>query len=180
MTTDSASNTSPTEDFSQCHVGIMKNFQQLKQLGECEISDPVQPDIQALADKLVRFYHDVVLTHHQEEEQELFTAVINCARPGDELNQAKAMVQRLTKEHRSLEKQWKKIEGDIKKLAKGKSVKLDKAATIKMAEHYLFHANYEEDEFLPLSSEILKDTGMSSLGLTLHMRHDSIKVPTYI
>jgi len=171
---------SPTQDFSDCHKSIIENFQNLKAFGEREISEPVSAEDRAQADKFVRFFSDVVLTHHQEEEQELFTVVIDCATPGEELQQSRAMVQRLTKEHRSLEKQWKKIEGDMKKLAKGKTSKLDARATVKLAEHYLMHANYEEEEFLPLSSEILKDTGMASLGLTLHMRHDSIKVPTYI
>lgn len=171
---------SPIEDYSQCHINIIKNFEALKEFGKKQITDPVSAEDSAAADKFVRFFKDVVLTHHHEEEQELFNVVIDCASPGNELTQAKAMVQRLTKEHRSLEKQWKNIEGDMKKLAKGKAASLDQNATLKLAEHYLLHANYEEDEFLPLSSEILKDTGMASLGLTLHMKHDSIKVPTYI
>lgn len=172
--------TSPTEDYSQCHVGIIKNFQSLKELGELEISDPVSPLQQAQAEKLVKFFKDVVLTHHKEEEQELFTVVIDCARPGEELKRAKELVARLTSEHRSLEKEWKAIEGDIKKLAKGKPVVLNKVATVLMAEHYLQHAEFEETEFLPLSAEILKDTGMAELGLTLHSRHDNIRIPGYI
>ena len=177
MTTE---NISPTDDFSQCHVSIIKNFTELKAFGEKQIDDPVSAEDQAQADKFVRFFKDVVLTHHQEEEHELFTVVIDCASPGDELQKARHMVERLTKEHRSLEKQWKKIEADMKKLAKGKAARLDQQATVRLAEVYLMHANYEEDEFLPLSADILKDTGMESLGLTLHMKHDSIRVPTYI
>ncbi|MEH6578618.1 MAG: hemerythrin domain-containing protein [Amphritea sp.] len=170
----------PVADFSNCHIGIIKNFEQLRNLAIIEIQDPVQTEVKQTADKLYKFFREVVLTHHEEEEQELFTVVRDCARPGEELNTAEAMVKRLTNEHRSLEKQWKKIEADIKKLSKGKKVDLNKAATIKMAEDYLAHADYEEREFLPLSAEILKDTGLSSLGLSVHMRHTKVSIPGYI
>ena len=171
---------SPVNDFSQCHVGIIQNFEALKALGTSDISDPVSPEIQTSAKRLVQFYKEVVLNHHQEEEQELFNVVLDCAKPGSELTQAKAMVERLTQEHRNLEKQWKGIEADVKKLAKGKFSKLDKDASVSMAENYLAHAHYEEDAFLPLSAEILKDTGLESLGITLHTRHDMQKISAYI
>lgn len=174
------SNSNPTDDYSQCHIGIIKNFQSLKELGELSISEPVSPQIQAQAGQLVRFFKDVVMTHHREEEQELFTVVLDCASPGEELAQAQALVERLTREHRALEKEWKALEGAIKKLAKGKLVALDRNAAVRMAEHYLAHAEFEEAEFLPLSATILKDTGMAELGLTLHSRHQQSRIPGYI
>ncbi|WP_428035708.1 hemerythrin domain-containing protein [Amphritea sp.] len=170
----------PTDDFSQCHVSIIENFKQLRELGMSEITDPVQPETQAIAQKLLDFYHEVVLNHHHEEEQELFNIVMDCASPGSELVQTSQMVKRLTEEHRHLEKEWKKIEGDIKKLAKGQFARLDKEASVGMAEHYLLHAKYEESFFLPLSAEILKNTDLESLGLSLHTRHNLHKTPCYI
>ncbi|UTW04957.1 hemerythrin domain-containing protein [Amphritea atlantica] len=171
---------SPTDDFSQCHVSIIENFKQLRELGKSDIADPVQPEVQQSANKLLNFYHEVVLNHHHEEEQELFTIVMDCASPGEELQQSAAMVKRLTKEHRNLEKEWKKIEADLKKLAKGKFTRLDKDASVAMAEHYLLHAKYEETFFLPLSARILKNTDLESLGLSLHTRHNLHKTPGYI
>ncbi len=170
----------PLTDFSNCHVGIIKNFEQLRELARTDIQDPVPSEIQQTADKLYKFFHDVVLTHHDEEEQELFTVVLDCARPGEESHKAEAMVKRLTAEHRGLEKEWRGIEAAIKKLSKGKLVNLDSAAMIKMAEDYLAHADFEEREFLPLSADILKGTGLSSLGLAVHMRHAKVSIPGYI
>ncbi len=170
----------PVDDFSQCHVGIIENFERLRILGNTEISDPVQPEIKESAKKLVTFYKEVVLNHHHEEEQELFNMVLDCAKPGTEMASAKSMVDRLTHEHRNLEKQWKNIEADVKKLAKGKFSRLSKEATVSMAENYLAHANYEEQAFLPLSAEILKDAGLESLGISLHIRHNIHKIAGYI
>ncbi|SEQ70479.1 Hemerythrin HHE cation binding domain-containing protein [Amphritea atlantica] len=171
---------SPTDDFSQCHISIIKNFEQLGKLGNSEITDPVQPETSQVAQKLITFFHEVVLNHHQEEEQELFNIVMDCASPGEELQQTSMMVKRLTEEHRNLEKEWKKIEPDLKKLAKGRFVELDRQAATGMSEHYLLHAKYEESFFLPLSAEILKNTDLESLGLSLHTRHNLHKTPGYI
>ncbi|WP_296058387.1 hemerythrin domain-containing protein [uncultured Amphritea sp.] len=176
----STETSSPTDDFSQCHVTIIENFKQLRELAKSDITEPVQPEIQETANKLLNFYHEVVLNHHHEEEQELFNIVMDCASPGEELQQSTQMVKRLTQEHRNLEKEWKKIEADIKKLAKGKFAQLDRDASVAMAEHYLLHAKYEETYFLPLSARILRDTDLESLGLSLHTRHNLHKTPGYI
>lgn len=173
-------NDDPLMDFSNCHVGIIKNFEQLRALATTSISDPVPQDIKQVAAKLYSFFHEVVLKHHKEEEDELFNVVIDCARRGEETSKAKAMIKQLTNEHRMLEMQWKLIEPDIKQLAKGKSVIFDHAMALRLANTYLDHAQFEEREFLPLSAEILGDKGLSSLGLSIHMRHTSVGVSNYI
>ena len=170
----------PTDDFSHCHISIINNFEQLCALGRADISDPVQPEIQATAKKLLSFYHDVVVKHHHEEEQELFNIVLDCASPGKELQKATQMITRLTKEHRQLEKAWESLEGDIKKLSTGSFALLDKAAAVALAEAYLLHARYEESFFLPLTADILKNTELEPLGLSLHNRHNINKAAGYI
>lgn len=177
MTTTASS---PTDDFAQCHISIIQNFEQLRELGMMDITDPVPAEIQTLANKLINFFHEVVINHHHEEEQELFDIVMDCANPGNELTVSSQMIKRLTNEHRKLEKEWKGIEAEIKKLAKGKRAQLDKVAAIAMADHYLLHAKYEESSFLPLAAEILKDTDLESLGLSLHTRHNMTQSASYI
>lgn len=170
----------PTDDFSQCHISIIHHFENLRHLSKTDIPNPVSPAIQASARRLVDFYHEVVLNHHHEEEQELFNIVMDCASPGDELNAAARMIKRLTEEHRALEKEWKKIEGSMNKLAKGQFAQLDKEAAMGMADHYLLHAKYEESQFLPLAADILKNTDLESLGLSLHTRHNIDQTACYI
>jgi len=171
----------PLMDFSNCHVGIIKNFERLLALSNTTIESPVQPEVKLSAKALHDFFRDVVLEHHQEEEKELFSEVTDSARDGSlESLKALSMIKQLTDEHRSLEAQWAAIESDIKSLAKGKSVSLDKEAAAKLAKEYLAHANFEEQAFLPLSAQLLGERGLSSLGLSLHMRHADVGIPFYI
>ncbi len=167
-------------DFSNCHIGIIKNFEQLQNLAATEIQNPVQPEIRESARKLHSFFRDVVLEHHAEEEQELFNVVTNCARSGEDAEQARILIKQLVAEHRQLEAQWKAIAPDIKRLAKGKFAALDQAAAMQLAQAYLAHARFEEAEFLPFSARVLGERGLSSLGLSLHMRHADVSIPNYI
>ncbi len=178
---NAGSNDDPLMDFSNCHVGIINNFERLRKLAAMEIEDPVQPEVKEAAKKLHAFFADVVLEHHSEEEQELFSEVTDSARVGgDEATLALSMIDQLTEEHRSLERQWAAIEKDIKALSKGKHVDLDNDAAAKLANEYLAHANFEEQAFLPLAAKMLGERGLSSLGLSLHMRHNDVSIPNYI
>lgn len=171
----------PLVNFSNCHVGIVKNFERLLTLSRTKIESPVQKDIQLSAKALLKFFDDVVLEHHAEEEKELFREVTDSAKENTEDGMAALqMIKQLTEEHRSLEAQWAAISSDIKRLSKGKQASLDQDAATKLAQEYLAHADFEEQSFLPLSAKILGERGLSSLGLSLHMRHTDVDMPFYI
>lgn len=121
-----------------------------------------------------------MLEHHAEEEEELFTAVMESAEQGEEIRLARQAIERLVAEHRELESMWKKLIPDMKRLSKGKTAILDAALAEKLASQYLAHAAYEEQVFLPLSARILDKNEMSALGLSLHMRHQEDESPAHL
>jgi hemerythrin-like domain-containing protein len=172
---------SPLENFSGCHEGILKQIQQLALLASLVTATEPMPQVKALAGQVEDFYHKVILKHHQEEEQELFTAVRTALHPDPlELADAKSHIERLTQEHRQIEAWWREIEPALKKLAKGKAVNLDKAIVEQLVAQYTAHALFEEAVFLPLSARLLDKNGMSALGLSLHIRHQDGFIPAYI
>jgi len=85
-------------------------------------------------------------------------------------------VDQLTREHRDVEAQWKQLEPLIKKLAKGQPADVNPQAVSSLVAQYQAHAQFEEQEFLPLSEKILSRNGdhMAALGLSLHMRHQPV------
>jgi hypothetical protein len=170
----------PLQDFSNCHVGILKNCERLQRLPALLSQPDGAAEARQIAAEMQRFFHEVVLEHHAEEEEELFSAVMRSAAPGEEARQAKAMIDRLVIEHRLLETLWKLIEPDVKRLAKGKPSNLNEAAVTRLAQDYPAHARFEETEFLPLSARILSKNDQAALGLSLHMRHSGKTVYGYI
>jgi len=85
------------------------------------------------------------------------------------------MNKRLTDEHRELEKLWKVLESGLKKVVKGQFGEVNVADLARLVSQYRAHAQFEEQEYLPLAQKILGRNGnhMAALGLSLHMRHQN-------
>jgi len=164
------SGSSPLNEFSQCHVGILTHLRELDTLPAILETAARARDIAA---HTLGFFRRAVFEHHEEEERELFTAVLASSAPGEERERVKAITKRLSNEHRQIEAQWTNIEPELKAVAKGHASQLDGAAVKRLVEGYEAHARYEEEVFLPLSANILGRNGkhMEALGLSLHMRH---------
>ena len=171
---------SPLDDFSGCHEGIIANLDRLRELLAMIDQDAGNPRIRETAGKLLKFFDEVVYTHHAEEEQELFPAVMDSARDDNEASEARAHIERLVAEHRELESMWKQIEGDIWRLSRGRKAMLDRELATRLARRYLKHAEFEEQVFLPLSARMLSKTDLSSLGMSLHRRHQEKIAPYFI
>lgn len=164
----------PIASFSQCHEGILKHLSALAGL-------PALAEAAArarqVAEETERFFRAAVYEHHQEEERELFPAVLASATRGAEHDQVQAIVSQLTQEHREVEAAFEAIEPSLKRLAKGHETPLtgtELAAQVSaLVTRYEEHARYEENEFLPLSERILgrNSNHMAALGLSLHLRH---------
>jgi hypothetical protein len=160
----------PIDDFSRCHVGILAQLDELATLPSL-----LEPAARArsVAARTLKFFRTAVHEHHAEEEAELFPAVLASAVKGDERGQVQAMVACLIAEHRAIEATWASIEPALKAVAKGHEAHLDGAAVARLVAAYRAHAGYEEQQFLRLSKTILgRDSNhMAALGISLHMRH---------
>lgn len=172
---------SPLESFSGCHEGILKHIEQLAALPSLLGIPAKAAELKASAASLHRFYHDVIIKHHQEEEDELFTAVESALHADPlELVEAKEQIEQLIREHRHIESLWKLIEPDLKLLAKGKLAWPNGELVSAIASYSVAHAHFEETTFLPLAARLLDANGMAALGMSLHIRHHPVFIPAYI
>lgn len=160
----------PISNFTNCHSGILKRLNALDELPA--LLAPAARAKQIAEESLV-FFREAIFEHHLEEERELFPAVMASALPGEELERVKSIVKRLTEEHRMVEALWKRLEKDLKPVAKGQSNDVDVSELQRLVTEYTGHAAFEEAEFLPLAEIILgrNSNHMAALGLSLHMRH---------
>ncbi|MBE7416905.1 MAG: hemerythrin domain-containing protein [Ideonella sp.] len=166
----SASQESPVQDFSRCHVGILD---QLHTLGELPALLEPAARARRIAEQALRFFRDVVIEHHREEEEELFPAVLASAAQGEERTRVQQMVALLTAKHREVEQHWQRLEPKLKAVAKGQGSDLDPAELQALVDGYLAHARHEEDAFLPLAQTILgrNQNHLAALGMSMHLRH---------
>jgi hemerythrin-like domain-containing protein len=165
----------PLTTFTNCHVGILKRLQSLDALPA--LLEPAAQARQIATDSLA-FFREAIFEHHLDEERDLFPAVLASAQPGAERDRVRAMTERLTHEHRTIETLWKGLEKALKRVGKGQDADLDVDEVHQLVAAYTAHAGFEEAEFLPLSETILgrNSNHMAALGLSLHVRH--VRQPT--
>jgi len=160
----------PLDEFSQCHGGILAKLEDLGRLPAL-----LEPAAQArrIATEVLNFFRSSVYEHHNEEERDLFPAVLASAQPGIERRQVQALVDTLVREHRAVESAWEQLQPQLRNIAKGQESQLDVAALTDLVATYRGHALFEEQEFLPLCKAILGRNGdhMAALGASLHLRH---------
>lgn len=166
---------SPIQDFSQCHSGIVTHLRALDELPA--LLEPAARARRIAADT-VKFFREVVYEHHQEEEKELFPAVLASAAKGAEREKVEQIVAALTAEHRSVESEWEQLEPKLQAVAKGHDADVPAGEIESLVKTYLAHARYEEQEFLPLAQTILgrNSNHLAALGVSMHLRHSMPQV----
>ncbi|MDO8442006.1 MAG: hemerythrin domain-containing protein [Polaromonas sp.] len=163
-------NDAPLESFAGCHIGIVNMVRDLAELPD--LITPVRR-FQSITLRIDDFFNQVVKTHHSEEEEQLFTAVLASANSGDEKAEVEQLISKLTDEHREIERAFVYLIPQIKALEKNVVPEFNAKNVDSLVELYLAHARFEEEVFLPLAKTILgrNDNHMAALCLSLHMRH---------
>jgi hemerythrin superfamily protein len=163
-------NESPVETFTNCHVGIIGTMRDLADLPA--LLEPARR-FHAVSTRIEEFFEKVVRVHHQEEEEELFPAVLSSAIAGEERSEVHQIISRLTNEHRNIEASFAKLIPIVKAASKDFETELSAHDIDALVNVCLDHARYEEEVFLPLAKSILGRNGdhMAALGMSLHMRH---------
>lgn len=169
--------------FSHCHGGILEHIDRLRRLPAALAARGTADalgDLSGEAREIADFFRAEVYEHHQQEEEVLFVEMRRAARRSGEIALVDAICNRLTCEHRDIERAWERIEPPLRRLADGWRVELDAGDISEMAVAYAAHAQFEEVMVLPMSARLLSDGDKSSLGLQLHLRHRRENFRPYI
>jgi hemerythrin-like domain-containing protein len=160
----------PLAGFSECHHDFVAQLHSALYLPELVTA---AAKARAMANDLLTMFREDLAAHHVDEERELFPAVVSAALPGAELDEVRAMVAQLVREHRDMEARWAQLLPSIEAVAGGQVPALDAPLIEDLVQHFFAHAHFEEEHFLPIAQKILGRHGeaMASLGRTLHERH---------
>ncbi|MCW5634037.1 MAG: hemerythrin domain-containing protein [Rubrivivax sp.] len=161
----------PLQDFSRCHVGFVTLLESSLRLPEMVAT---AAGARACAADVVKMFRDRLLAHHDDEERDLFPAVLQVVRPGAEEDRARAMVEQLVREHREIAQVWQQLEPAVQGIANGYLPRLDATLLHELVRRFNEHVRTEEEEFLPFAQQVLaREAGdMAALGLSLHRRHE--------
>ena len=163
------------QDFSNCHAGFVTVLDAALGLPEM-IATAARS--RACAADMLKMFHDRLLAHHDDEERDLFPAVLRVAQPGNEADRARAMVEQLVREHREIAQLWRQLEPSVQAIANGYLPRLDSALLQELVKRFNEHVRTEEEEFLPFAQRVLarQAEDMAMLGLALHRRHEAEEI----
>lgn len=166
---------SPLQDFSRCHIGFVTLLETSLGLPEMVATSA---RARSCAADVVKMFRHSVLAHHDDEERDLFPAVLKAAQPGAEADRANAMVAQLVREHHEIATLWKQLEPTVQAIATGYLPGLDSALLQELVKRFNEHVRIEEVEFLPFAQQVLARHGdhMAMLGLALHRRHEDAEI----
>ena len=102
---------SPLQDFSTCHIGFVTLLETSLGLPEM-VATAAQA--RGCAADVLKMFRNRLLAHHDDEERDLFPAVLRVSQPGDEADRARAMVAQLVSQHREIAQLWKQLEAKAK------------------------------------------------------------------
>jgi len=165
----------PLQDFSNSHAEFVTVLEAALGLPDM-IAGAAR--LRTCAADMLKMFHDHLLAHHEDEERELFPAVIRIAQPGEEADRARTMVTQLVREHREIAQMWKKLEPAVQSVASGYLPQLDSALLQDLVRRFNDHVRAEEEEFLPFAQQVLarQAQDLAMLGSTLHRRHEATEV----
>lgn len=164
-----ASTEAPLEMLAACHVRIERQCATLNRLVPHVAEHGSDDQARSAASRIVRYFDTSAVDHHQDEEQDLFPALIE-SMAGSDAVCIKALTQGLSDEHRKLERDWRTLRQLLERIAAGEPATLPADAVSRFVDLYEQHIKREEDELLPMAARLLSDADIDHIGRAMRQR----------
>lgn len=149
----------PLELLHACHGKIMQQCDTLRKLAVHLATNGCDEQARQAAQGILRYFDTAGGFHHQDEEEDLFPALLAT---GDA--QAEALQQRLLREHEALAANWHAVRPLLVQIAEGTPAPLAEERTERLIMGYFNHIDLEEKELLPLAARLLAPQQLEQLG----------------
>ena len=117
----------------------------------------------------MRYFDTSARHHHDDEEHDLFPALIESMAGSDAIC-LRELTAALTAEHRELEARWQTLRVAIAQVAAGQMVLLAQADLSSVAQLYAGYIAREESELLPMAHRRLRDAELDWIGFAMRKR----------
>jgi hemerythrin-like domain-containing protein len=165
----------PLEMLSACHVRIERQCATLRRLVPHLASYGADEDARTAAANVMRYFDTAAKHHHEDEEKDLFPALIESMAGSDPVC-LREMTQGLAAEHRDLEARWQHLRALLEQIVAGHTVPLNSEDVQALAGLYERHIEREEQELLPMAARLLSDEELERIGRAMRERR-GIQLP---
>jgi len=157
-----------------CHGRVQHQCETLlRLLDHLSSHGPDQP-AQEAARAVMRYFDTAARHHHEDEEQDLFPALL-ASMAGSDAVCLRELTEALCNDHRFLEQRWAALRQRLSLVAEGAASTLEDADVAGFAQLYAQHIIREEAELLPMAARLLSDGELDRIGRAMRIRRG---VPT--
>ncbi len=159
----------PLEMLAACHGRVQAQCTTLQRLvAHLAAHGPDQAAREA-ATAVMRYFDTAGRHHHEDEEQDLFPALLE-SMAGSDAVCVRELTAALCADHRALEARWRTLRAVLVQVAAGAGSALAAADVQTFVQLYEQHIAREESELLPMAARLLNDSDLDRVGLAMRAR----------
>jgi iron-sulfur cluster repair protein YtfE (RIC family) len=169
FTSPAAAPEAPLEMLAACHGRVERQCATLKRLAPHLAQHGADDQARTAAANVMRYFDTAARHHHEDEEKDLFPALIE-SMAGSDAVCLREMTEGLCADHRLLEAKWRNLRGVLQRVAAGETVVLSAAEVEAFTGAYARHIAREEAELLPMAARLLSDGALAQVGRAMRER----------
>jgi hemerythrin-like domain-containing protein len=169
FSTPGAGTEAPLEMLSACHDRMGRQCATLRRLVPHLALHGTDQEARTAATNVMRYFDTSAINHHQDEEVDLFPALIE-SMAGSDAVCLHELTEGLTLDHRALEAHWQRLRITLARIAAGESAPLASDDVEALVGLYERHIEREDTELLPMAARLLSDDALASIGRAMRER----------
>lgn len=154
---------------SACHTRVEKQCQTLERLQKHLPLHGSDAQAQEAAQAILRYFDTAARHHHEDEEQDLFPALLE-AMAGSDAVCIRELTMALMVEHRQLEQHWHALRLTLLEVAQGQATTLSEAQVQAFTQAYRGHIQREDQDLLSMAARLLGDQALKDIGQAMRLR----------
>ena len=159
----------PLEMLAACHGRVERQCATLLRLAAHLPVHGADEQARTAAGNLMRYFDTSARHHHEDEEVDLFPALLE-SMAGSDAVCLRDLTDGLTREHRQFEVMWRGLRAILQRLTDGENVALDAASVSAFTDAYAQHIEREETELLPIAARLLDAAQIEAIGSAMRRR----------
>lgn len=159
----------PLEMLAACHGRVQHQCETLLRLVAHLRSHGSDRPAQEAARAVMRYFDTAARHHHEDEEQDLFPALLE-SMAGSDAVCLHELTASLCSDHRLLEQRWAVLRHRLHQVAEGDSSTLEDDDVPGFVQLYAQHIAREQAELLPMAARLLSNVELDRIGLAMRTR----------
>ncbi len=159
----------PLEMLAACHGRVQHQCETLQRLLAHLKDHGADRPAQEAARAVIRYFDTAALHHHEDEEQDLFPALLE-SMAGSDATCLRELTAALCNDHRALEGHWQRVRLALLQVQEGLASTLAEADVPGFIDHYARHIAREETELLPMAARLISAEELDRIGRNMRAR----------